>query len=343
MGSNDEPLTHHTARAPLLRAICSWAECEPVKGTVLAGAGAVATVLRDQRRFSVLGGRADMRRSLGSVHAMNVLLFLGSGFRGAIQRTVHVQSTWSYSFGFAVTHCGSVALVGTGCEVVACRVAEGAVLQRADTNDTGPLFDDSRQIWIAPDGAVYVAEWGGTRVQVLTPQLDAWQVIDLEHRPRGVCADEALAFVSERNGDRIAVFSRGAAAHTLLRYITGVKNPTELCLVPSAGLVAVISSGNEPGAQVQLFTPEGVLVRCITLQYPTAMACSACGELVVVDCFERIVVFDCDGRAAKTILVPVIDTGTDWGKMGAIPYQSVAVRGRTIFAHTNRGQIHVIA
>ncbi len=111
-----------------------------------------------------------------------------------------------------------------------------------------------------------------------------------------------------------------------------------------AGLVAVISVAS--GAHVKLFTPEGVLVRCLdneTLQYPTAMACSACGELVVVDCFERIVVFDCDGRAAKTIRVPVTDTGTDWGKMGDIPYQSVAVRGRTIFAHTNRGQVHVIA
>jgi hypothetical protein len=209
MDRANEPLTHHTARAPLLKAIAAAADGDAVLNDV----GTVATVLRDWRRFSVLGGRAGMRRSLGSVHAMNVLLFLGSGFRGAIQRTVRVQSTWSYSFGFAVTHCGAVALVGTGCELVACRVANGAVLPSADTNVTGPLVDASCQISIAPDGAVYVAEWGGTRVQVLTPQLDAWQVIDLEHRPKGVCADEALAFVSERNGDRIAVFSRGAALH----------------------------------------------------------------------------------------------------------------------------------
>jgi hypothetical protein len=271
-----------------------------------------------------------MHRSLGSVHAMNVLLFLGSGFRGAVQRTVDTRVP-SSGFGFAVTPCGSVALVGTGCELVACRVANDAALRRVDTNVTGPLF--SCQICIAPDGAVFVAEWGGTRVQVLTPQLDASQIIDMEYRPRGVCADEALAFVSERNGDRIAVFSRGAAAHTLLRYITGVKNPTELCFVPGARHVAVISVG-----LVKLFTPEGVLVRCldtVTLQHPTALACSACGELVVVDCYGRIVVFDGDGTAARTMRVPV-------QAKGFVPViASVAVRGCTIFALTSNGEIHV--
>jgi hypothetical protein len=325
MDRNDEPLTHHAARAPFLAAICAAADGD----TALKGAGAVATVLRDRCRFAVLGGRAGMRRSLGSVHAMNVLLFLGSGFRGAVERTFET-GVWSTDSGFAVTRCGSLALLGHCGGFEVCRVTDGASLRTIGTVDT-----DICQIWVAADDFVFVAGWRLARVQVLTPQLDVCSIIPLAHRPRGVCANETLVFVSEYNGGRVAVFSR-AAAYTLLHYIS-IENPKRLCFMPMAGTIAVIRDD----ADVVVLTPEGAPVRCIgadVLHYPIALACSVYDELVVADGYDAIIVVDGDGKAAKTISVleqeALYDSDDEYDTVG------ITVSGRNVF-YINCGKIAV--
>ncbi len=162
----------------------------------------VGAVLGDaEGRVSVLGGREGMPRSLGSVYGGSVTRFLGGGCRGVASRIIATPGVKSWSNGVAVSRDGSTLLVSDydgGIHVF--RVADGSRLRVIGGAGDGPLqFRYPRQVWVASDDFVFVADCGNDRVQVLTPRLDFHGFVgmgQLEY-PAGVCADDAVIMVSE--------------------------------------------------------------------------------------------------------------------------------------------------
>jgi tripartite motif-containing protein 71 len=164
-------------------------------------------------------------------------------------------------------------------------------------------------------------------VQVLTPRLDFHGFVgvgQLSH-PAGVCADDDVIMVSERDANRISVFSRGDGA--LLRrfgsYGSGdgqLHWPLGLCFMSGHRHVAVADYRND---RVSVFSVEGEFVRHVgvgKLRLPQGVACSAFDEIVVADeGNKRVVVF-----SASEML----------HTMGDGTFTGVAMHGGTIFAQT---------
>jgi DNA-binding beta-propeller fold protein YncE len=129
-------------------------------------------------RVAVLGGREGMPRSLGSVYGGAVTLFLGGSLRGVVSRVIHTPCVKSYCNGVAVSRDGTTLLVsdGTSCASHALHeysTSDGARRRSVGGEGDGPLqFRGPRQVYIAPDGFVFVADSRNNRVQVLTPSLD---------------------------------------------------------------------------------------------------------------------------------------------------------------------------
>ncbi len=231
----------------------------------------------------------------------------------------------------AVSRDGSTLLVsdfGGGSHAIhVFRVADGSRLRVIGGAGDGPLqFKEPRQVWVASDDFVFVADDGNNRVQVLTPRLDFHGFVGVGQLayPSGVCADDDLIVVSESNAHRISVFKRRDGA--LLRRFgsegrgDGQLNwPCGLCFMSRHRHVAVADYANH---RVSVFSVEGEFVRHVgvgKLSGPLGVACSASDELVVADTNnDRVVVFSASGDLLKT--------------MGSVPLTGVAIHGGTIFA-----------
>jgi DNA-binding beta-propeller fold protein YncE len=291
----------------------------------------VAAVLGDAlRRVAVLGGREGMPRSLGSVYGGSVTRFLGGGCRGVVSRVIDMTGVRSWSNGVAVSRDGSTLLVSgwkVGSHAIhTFRVGDGSRLRVIGGAGDGPLqFNQPRQVWVASDDFVFVADDGNDRVQVLTPRLDFHNFVGVGQliRPSGVCADAAVIVVSACNA-RISVFKRRDC--TLLRRFGSEGSgdgqlhwPQGLCFMSRHSHVAVADCGND---RVSVFSVEGKFVRHVgvgTLRSPTGVACSAFDELVVADNgSSRVVVFSASGETLHT--------------MGRGDFTGVAIHGGTIFA-----------
>ncbi len=206
------------------------------------------------------------------------------------------------------------------------RVSDGSRLRVIGGAGDGPLqFKNPYQVWVASDDFVFVADFSNNRVQVLTPRLDfhAFVGVGQLETPEGVCANDAVIVVSERDGSRISVFSRGDGA--LLRRFGSkgggdgqLRYPQGLCFMSGHRHVAVADAGN---GRVSVFSVEGEFVRHVgvgKLKYPTGVACSAFDELVVADTNnDRVVVFSASGELLL---------------MGRGDFTGVAIHGGTIFA-----------
>ncbi len=217
----------------------------------------VAAVLGDaERRVAVLGGREGMPRSLGSVSGGSVTRFLGGSLRGVVSRVINTPGVEPYCNGVAVSLDGSTLLVADsgacGSHTIhAFRVADGSRLRVIGGEGDGPLqFSHPYQVWIAPDGHVFVADSMNHRVQVLTPSLDFHCFVGVGHLvgPSGVCADDGIVVVSEWE-HRISVFNRGDGA--LLRRFGSfglgdgqLRFPCGLCFMSGHRHVAITESGN---------------------------------------------------------------------------------------------------
>jgi DNA-binding beta-propeller fold protein YncE len=292
----------------------------------------VAAVLGDAlRRMAVLGGREGMPRSLGSVYGGSVTRFLGGSLRGVASRVIHTPR------GF-----GAVAVSGDGSTVLVVESdisADRYAIHERSTVDgsrrrviggsrgDGPLqFSVPQQLWVAPDGFVFVAECGNRRVQVLTPSLDFHCFIgqDQLENPVGVCANADVVVVSEYPTHRIAVFNRGDGA--LLRRFGSLGSgdgqlmyPSGLCLLSGDRHVAVADGSNH---RVSVFSIDGEFIRHVgvgLLSRPAGVAASAFNELVVADpdngCLR---VFSATGDLLATV--------------GESHFSGVAVHGSTVFA-----------
>jgi hypothetical protein len=131
------------------------------------------------------------------------------GCRGVVSRVITTAGVKSY--------CGvmAVALVcGTRC-TFELKVADGSRLRVVAGAGDGPLhFSGPRQLWVASDDYVFVAEVGNNRVQVLTPTLDfhCFVGVDWLKAPVGVCTNDVVIAVSEEGAHRVSVFSHGVTA-----------------------------------------------------------------------------------------------------------------------------------
>ncbi len=291
----------------------------------------VGAVLGDaERRVAVLGGREGLPRSLNSVYGGSVTRFLGGSCRGVVSRVIVTAGLKSSGNGVAVSRDGSTLLVsdwdGGSHAVHEFRVGDGSRLRVIGGTGDGPLqFNQPRQVWVASDDFVFVADDGNDRVQVLTPRLDFHGFVGVGEifGPVGVCADDAVIVVSACNA-RISVFKRCDGA--LLRRFGSEGSgdgqlhwPLGLCFMSRHSHVAVADCGND---RVSVFSVEGEFVRHVgvgTLRSPTGAACSAFDELVVADRgSSRVVVFRASGETLHT--------------MGRGDFTGVAIHGGVIFA-----------
>jgi DNA-binding beta-propeller fold protein YncE len=299
----------------------------------------VAAVLGDAlRRVAVLGGREGLPRSLGSVYGGSVTRFLGGGCRGVVIRVIDTAGVMPYSNGVVVSRNGSTLLVSDfdrdGSHAIhAFRVGDGSRLRVIGGEGDGPLqFNSPRQVWVASDDYVFVADYDNDRVQVLTPTLDfhGFVGVGLLSGPGGVCADDADIVVSEHgwNAHRISVFNRSDGA--LLRRFGsfGVGDgqlyfPRGVCFMSGHRHVAIADSCND---RVCVFSVEGELVRHVgvgVLKHPTGVACSAFDEIIVADRDSgRVAVLSASGELLQT--------------MGDGGFIGVALHGSTIFAQDCR-------
>jgi DNA-binding beta-propeller fold protein YncE len=259
-----------------------------------------------------------------------VTRFLADGFRGEQSRVIATPGVKAASNGTAVRRDGSTLLVsnwsGGSHAIHEFRVLDGSWLRAIGGAGDGPLrFKYLHQVWIASDDFVFVAEYGNNRVQVLTPTLDFHGFVGVGQLsgPAGVCADDDVIVVSEQGAHCISVFKRGDGA--LLRRFGSegdgdgqLTNPAGLCFMSGHRHIAVADNSN---GRVCVFSVEGEFVRHLgdgMLSRPSAVACSALGELIVADPGNnRVVVFSASGEVLTTM------DG---------PFTGVAIHGGTIFA-----------
>jgi hypothetical protein len=297
------PLSNFSARLYVLRALCAVAE-----GADLAAPAGVADVLCDSARFCVFGGRDGLPRSLGSVHACFVLLFLGSTFRNTEQWRVPADS---YYASMAVSRDGSVVVVseldGLKLALKVVRVSDGVILHRLPAFNYGVLhIRRPWGMWVSRDDLVYVANLRTHRIQVLTLCLDVYGPSFGEHEyldyPSGISGSDEHIAVAEYYEGAVKVFCRRDG--TLQRCISIIepvlnKRPIALCFVPENNRIVVVVWGS-----VLIFTATGQYVGELgadVLRDPMAVACSdSFNEIVVADCQRGICVFSSSGDLLRT-------------------------------------------
>jgi DNA-binding beta-propeller fold protein YncE len=336
-------LSSEGVRLSWLRACCAVAEGAdvPLAHTAVGDTSSrcppevcVGAVLGDaERRVAVLGGREGMARSLGSVYGGSVTRFLGGSVQGVVSRVIATPGVLAWCNGVAVSRDGSTLLVsdsyGGSHTIHVFSVADGSLLRVIGTQGSGPLqFHSPRQVWVASDGFVFVADSKNHRVQVLTPRLDFHGYIGAGQLkiPSGVCVNADVVVVSETAAHCITVFSRGGDGAVLRRFGSRgdadcrLQFPLGLCFMSGHRHVAVANWGND---RVSVFSVDGGdFIRHVgigVLQHPRGVACSTFDELVVADTDNRrVVVFDASGEVART--------------MGSRGFTGVALRDDTMFA-----------
>jgi DNA-binding beta-propeller fold protein YncE len=304
----------------------------------------VGAVLGDAlRRMSVLGGREGMPRSLASTYGGSVTRFLGGGLRGVVSRVIATKFVKSFN-GVAVSVDGSTLLVancaGGSHAIHVFGVADGVPLRVVGGEGGAPLrFNWPRQVYVAPDGFVFVADWFNHRVQVLTPDLDFHGIIgaDQVSRPTGVCANSDVVVVSDEGTHRVSVFSRsdGALLRRMARNGSGsgeLSNASGVCFVHGDRHVAVADSGNNRVSVFSVHDGEFVChVGVGVLKNPRGVACSAFDELVVADTGNRrVVVFSGSGELPSVVAACEGD------------FSGVALHGGSLYVQDCSGQRCVV-
>ncbi len=311
-------LTNAESRVPFVEAVYKVTKRADVLVKPAASHTAtmcVAAVFDDpDRRFTGLGGRVDMPRSLASIYAGSVARFLGSTFTATAQHFIKTPVMRSIGNGLALSHDGATLLVSDNCggshAIHEFRVSDGARLRVIGSRGVGPLQFRS-PAWLcfaASDDFVFVPEMDNNRIQVLTPRLEFHSFVGVGqiYRPKCVCANDEIIAATEETRHSVVVFSRGDGA--LIRRFGNrgagdgeMQWPGGLCLMASHRQLAVVSSWNH---SISIFTFEGVFVRHVgvgTLYHPGGVACSAYNELVVADGTNRGVVFSASGEVHRTM------------------------------------------
>jgi hypothetical protein len=333
-----------SARMVLLRSLCAIAE------GVRAGAGVgasrdtslpgccVPAVLHDaQRRLCVMGGRAGMPRSLGSVYAGSVVRFLG-GFAGVQRRLISLTPD-AGSTDVAVSRDGSTLLISCADthSVHVVDAASGTLIRTlGGCAGDGPLqFTRPNFVCVSVDDFVFVSESVNNRVQVLTPQLDFYGFIGVGTlgNPQGVCADTDVVAVADADACQVLVFCRRSYG---LLYRFGSRGgrpgqlamPMGLCFLGKSRRIAVADWGND---RISVFSFKGYFIYHVgagVLDNPKTVACSAFNELIVADrC--GLFVFGANSEVLHT--------------MRGVEFTGVKVHGDSVFAVKGCGECVVFA
>jgi WD40 repeat protein len=218
-------------------------------------------------------------------------------------------------------------------------LADGLELRVLDGPACGWLWGP-RQVYVAADGYVFVADNRSQRVVVFTPTLRLSSYIDWREgvggRPAAVCANASVIVVA--SGSRIVVLGRRRGTVRARFWGHGedggeLDDVEALCFMHRDEHVAVSDSGPR-NRRVSVFSLNGTFIRNVgegSLVCPRGIASSAYDELVVADfgtiwtyprCYEnnpRICVFSEMG-----------DLLTAFG--GGYPFIDVAVFGSSVFA-----------
>jgi hypothetical protein len=330
MAAETGPFTNEGARFGLVKTLCAVAEGAAAAVTRGDASCAVSAALHDApRRFAMLGGRADMPRSIGSVYAGWTVLFLGATFlnsstRDEFCRVDTFESEWTST---AVTCDGATLLRSYRYCIRVFRVFDGLLLQTIGCTGDGPLqFKNVGQMYCTADDFVFIADAGNARIQVLTPHLHfhSFVGVGVLVDPCGVCANTEVVAVSESIPGCICVFQRRGGA--FLRRFGPLDHPTALCFLAAQRHVAVADRGND---RVAVFTLEGVYVRHVdthdlSLHVSVDIVSSDFEELAVLNA-RGVTVFTPSGRIARFISPKRNED-----------FDSVALRGRSIFVAAYR-------
>jgi DNA-binding beta-propeller fold protein YncE len=244
------------------------------------------------------GRSRGMPRSLGSVYGGAVTRFLG-GLNHASSRVIRTPGVALDFNGVAVSRDGRRLLVSDtdpldvpGPHAVhEFSVDDGSALRVVGGRQAGQRwFRSPHQVWIADDNFVFVADRGGHRVVVLSPDLTRLGDVGKGHLryPVGVCANADVVVVSEIDADRVSVFSRGDGSliSHFGSYGSGdgqLNSPGGLCFMWSDRHVVVADYDNH---RVSVFSVAGEFIRHVgvgVLKSPVGVACSTFDELVVAD------------------------------------------------------------
>jgi DNA-binding beta-propeller fold protein YncE len=242
----------------------------------------------------------------------------------------------SFSNGIAVSRDGCTLLVsdeeGGSNAIHVYDVADGSPRRVIGGPGDGPLqFKNPRQVYIAPDDFVFIADYRNDRVQVLTPQLDFHSFVGVGQlrSPAGVCANADVVVVCEWGGHRVSVFNRSDGA--LLRRIGSsgngdgqLKYPCGLCFLSDERHVAVADDDNH---RISVFSIDGAFVRHVgvgVLKGPRGVGCSTVDELIVADFGNnRVSVFRASGELLTTV--------------GGASFSGIAVHDGTAYAQAYSG------
>jgi hypothetical protein len=226
-----------TEREPWIRA------CDAASHALVAGepVHAVAAALKDAR-VAVMGGRARMPRSLGSVYAGSITRFLGSSFKGVLQRTIPIpaQSQSVHDVRETELRVLKVALNAAGTVLVALidEVNYSDIdkvnvdhhdwsLQTIDFATATPLRRRFRNKWahpfdlcVAPDGGIFVtveeAVKGGM-IYAFTPHLELAQpkpefnVMGTYNHASCIAANDSVVVFVQYGSCDLVVLSRDGA------------------------------------------------------------------------------------------------------------------------------------
>jgi DNA-binding beta-propeller fold protein YncE len=244
-------------------------------------------------------------------------------------RVIAMPGIKSFNSGIAVSRDGSSLLVadsmGGSNAIHEFSVTSGSPLRVVG----GGGIRCPCQVWVASDDHVFIVDYSNRRVHVLSPTLNFLAFIgeDRLNFPAGVCANADVVVVSQKGGNEVAVFARGAGPRAPpVRYFGSkgsgdgqLESPSGICFMSGDRHVAVADTGN---GRVSVFSVEGAFIRHFgvgQLKAPQSVACSTSGELVVADYGNRrVVVFS--------------DSGAMLRAMGDAPFTGVATHGATIFA-----------
>jgi hypothetical protein len=336
------PFTNGGAREPLLKAICVLAEgtaalsrervTDPVDTRMC-----IAAVFADPlQRIVCLGGRVDMPRSIGSLYGGLAALFLGTTFTGTAKTTIgenHTNHADSWQNGVAVALDGATLLVARYYlhRIHAFCIADGTLLRIiGGWGELTLRFSNPRELCVANDGLVFVADCGNNRVQILTPQLDFASFVGVGQlrAPSGVCADSDIVAVSEFWQGHIKIFSRHGGA--LLRQFsskgpTNLANARTLCFMTNRAHIAAVDEGC---LCVSVFSTEGQFICDVSLSElkgPMGIACSNAGELFVTGGSGVAIYSASGGGLLRTIPTTQFCSG-------------VAVHGGAVFAQGAMGK-----
>ncbi len=318
-----EPLFTPPLREAWVRACCAVAEGACVVAPTHSNA--VAAALGDaQQRVTTLGGRPGYLRSLGSVAAGAIALFLGRPFEGVETSAFRVNG-FAHDTHIAARPDGATMLCcSSGREIQVRRLLDGELLSTVPAGTFGgTLQRNLRGICVAVDGAVFAADKANNCVLSLDSHLTLRGLIGAGElrRPVYVSASSDMVAVCCDDDPSVALFCRADGA-LLRRLTTQLRCPVGTAFLRGGRELAVV---NYMEHRVSIYgTHDGALQRHVgegMLEHPIAVSSSIHDEIVVADQGNRrLVAFTVSGGASK-----VFCQGRHWW--------GLAISGNTVYAY----------